>query len=116
MLCHLNDAYVGVASLRGINNSRGTFAGRWLLRPFGLHVPLQWPHGVPTPPEVDQLLGGTPPAEFLADRVRLVHSMQQFAASNMGGTAHPYFGPLTQWEWMRWGWLHVDHHLRQFSA
>ena len=21
----------------------------------------------------------------------------------------------TEWEWMRWGYLHADHHLRQFG-
>ena len=26
------------------------------------------------------------------------------------------FGPLTDAEWMRWGYLHMDHHLRQFST
>ena len=30
--------------------------------------------------------------------------------------AHPIFGPMTLRAWMRWGYLHVDHHLRQFSA
>ncbi len=116
MLCHLNDAYVGVSSLRGRNGSRGSIAGRWLLRPFALYAPLQWPRGVPTPPQVDQLIGGTPPGEFAQDKARLIRSLQHFAVTDMAGAAHPYFGPLTQWEWMRWGWLHADHHLRQFSA
>lgn len=118
MLCHLNDAYAGLLSLQraGAQDSNAPFAGRYLLRPFALHVPLRWPHGVPTPAEVDQLIGGTPPADFSKDRERVVGSMQQFASTDMDGTAHPIFGPLTQWEWMRWGWLHADHHLRQFSA
>jgi hypothetical protein len=28
---------------------------------------------------------------------------------------HPMFGDLTSWQWMRWGYLHTDHHLRQFG-
>jgi hypothetical protein len=29
---------------------------------------------------------------------------------------HPIFGELTDSERMRWGYLHMDHHLRQFGA
>jgi len=29
---------------------------------------------------------------------------------------HPIFGQMTEKEWMRWGYLHSDHHLRQFGA
>ena len=29
---------------------------------------------------------------------------------------HPIFGAMTDAEWMRWGYLHTDHHLRQFGA
>jgi hypothetical protein len=29
---------------------------------------------------------------------------------------HPIFGAMTEEEWMRWGYLHMDHHLRQFGA
>ena len=116
MLCHLNDAFVGVSSLRGPDNRLGLLTGRWILRPFALYMPLRWPHGVPTPPPIDQLVGGTPPADFAEDKARLIRSLNQFAATDMAGAVHPYFGPLSQWEWMRWGWLHADHHLRQFSA
>ncbi len=30
--------------------------------------------------------------------------------------SHPVFGELSEWEWMRWGYLHADHHLRQFGT
>jgi len=29
--------------------------------------------------------------------------------------AHPIFGRMSLWEWQRWGYLHTDHHLRQFG-
>jgi hypothetical protein len=25
------------------------------------------------------------------------------------------FGAMTRGDWLRWGWLHMDHHLRQFG-
>lgn len=120
MLCHLNDAYVGLLAMRAARSTSPPatvpWAGRYLLRPLALHVPLRWPKGVPTTPGVDQLIGGTPPQVFEEDKAKVVASMTQFAATPMDGTFHPIFGPLTQWEWMRWGWLHIDHHLRQFSS
>jgi len=32
------------------------------------------------------------------------------------GAAHPLFGRLTTAEWGRWGYRHMDHHLRQFGV
>jgi hypothetical protein len=28
---------------------------------------------------------------------------------------HPFFGSMQHADWMRWGYLHADHHLRQFN-
>jgi hypothetical protein len=28
---------------------------------------------------------------------------------------HPFFGPMSREDWLRWGYLHADHHLRQFG-
>lgn len=119
MLCHLNDAYAGMIGARRASATgadRSTWAGRNVMRLFALHVPLQWPRGVPTVPEADQLIGGTQPKVFEEDRARVLASMQAFATMDFDGFGHPIFGRMTQWEWMRWAWLHADHHLRQFSA
>jgi hypothetical protein len=32
------------------------------------------------------------------------------------GHAHSFFGRLSRTEWLRWGYLHMDHHLRQFGV
>ena len=32
------------------------------------------------------------------------------------GRRHPIFGSLSEAAWMRWGYLHMDHHLRQFGV
>jgi hypothetical protein len=29
---------------------------------------------------------------------------------------HPIFGALSARDWLRWGYLHADHHLRQFGV
>jgi hypothetical protein len=32
------------------------------------------------------------------------------------GLLQPLFGELTPYQWLRWGYLHADHHLRQFGV
>ena len=37
------------------------------------------------------------------------------AGASSYAPSHPMFGPMTPEDWMRWGYLHADHHLRQFG-
>lgn len=116
MICHLNDSYS--LAMNGKSASEQiTFLNRTLIRWLALRAPMPWPHGVPTRPEVDQFVGGTPPTSFALDKATLVTTMQKFASrpSTFPFNRHPIFGPLTHWEWMRWGYLHADHHFRQFG-
>ena len=77
---------------------------------------MNWPKGVPTIPEMDQRRGGgTLPADFTRDRTTLLDKLDQFASGMGPWPPHPIFGALSQDEWMRWGYLHTDHHLRQFG-
>jgi len=68
-------------------------------------------------PEADQQLGGTPPIEFASDMQNLVAMIQRFTNQNRDFKfgLHPLFAAMSEWEWMRWAYLHVDHHLRQFG-
>jgi hypothetical protein len=34
----------------------------------------------------------------------------------LDGKSHPIFGAMSAGDWLRWGYLHMDHHLRQFGA
>lgn len=36
-------------------------------------------------------------------------------AANLDGQVHPIFGRLSRAAWLRWAYLHMDHHLRQFG-
>lgn len=69
-------------------------------------------------PELDQQIGGTPPAGFEADMRELRQLIARFASqpTDCKWPAHPHFGPMSGMEWMRLGYLHADHHLRQFGA
>ncbi len=88
-----------------------------MIRFLALTLPLRWPKSVPTLPEVDQERGGTPPGEFRADVERLLAAMDDFIERlDEKSMEHPAFGRLSRGEWGRWGFRHVDHHLRQFGA
>ncbi len=116
MICHLNDSLHVAMGLRQASRAErpmGPFM-KWL----ALNMPFHWPKGVPTRPEIDQEKGGTAPAEFQADVRKLIALTKEFASTPRSFTfaAHPIFGNMTEPEWMRWGYLHTDHHLRQFGC
>ncbi len=116
MLCHLGDAF-NLALRDALPAAPASWAGRTIVRPLALHVPIRWMRNAPTVAQVQQGLGGTPPSDFLADRERVLAAIPLLLVEpDLAGHPHPIMGPLTHWEWMRWAWLHTDHHLRQFSA
>jgi hypothetical protein len=97
-------------------SSRSNVLSRTLVRWIALHTKLTWPQGVKTMPEMDQEIGGTKPVEFGRDRVELEARIEQFAQRTSDNLRpHPIFGKLSTAEWQRWGYLHMDHHLRQFG-
>ena len=118
MICHLNDAFRAVMGEREVSSACGLLE-RTVIRAIALHVPVRWPPGIATRPEIDQESGGTAPTEFARDVADLEALVGRFTERvRKGGTLHPHpiFGPLTRREWLRWAYLHTDHHLRQFGA
>jgi hypothetical protein len=117
MICHLSDAYRVALGEKPANPVKNRYNGP-LMRWLALWLPLPWPHGVPTVAECDAKVGGTPTAEFERDRGELLALLDRFAAQPnlVAQHAHPFFGLMTEKEWMRWGYLHADHHLRQFGG
>jgi len=115
-ICHLSDSYRSMMSPVPIS-STSTLYTRTFVRWFAIHSGLPWPHGVKTRPEVDQEIGGTRPVEFTRDRNELEALIERFAQrTGEHMQPHPMFGRLSTDEWQRWGYLHLDHHLRQFGA
>jgi hypothetical protein len=117
MVCHVTDALIvsmGEKPARPVNN----WFSRSLFKWAGLWFPTKWPHGVRTVPECEARAGGTAPAEMDADLKELREAFDRFTRLPRGYDlqAHPIFGPMNEKEWMRWGYLHMDHHLRQFRA
>jgi hypothetical protein len=117
MVCHLNDGFrmaTGEASV----TCAPSLAQRTLIKWMALHIPVRWPTGIRTVPEIDQHLGGTRPVDFAADVADLTRRVKQ-VASLCGVPAwppHPIFGKMSEAQWLRWSYLHADHHLRQFGV
>ena len=115
MICHLTDAFAYPLGERTVTPFKSLPIPTFLFKWIALSLPREWPRGIPTPPEVDQRIGGTPPTEFEVNRAALLTALDRFAATTAPLPRHPIFGVLTRKEWMRWGYLHTDHPLRQFS-
>lgn len=121
MICHLTDVFRGFMGERVGSGTapRVGIAGRTIVKWIGVWSPLPWPHGIRTSALVDAERGGTPPAEFARDVAELRAATDRFVAALpmvAAERAHLVFGPLSEWEWARWGWRHMNHHLTQFGA
>ena len=117
MVCHLTDSFRGVLGERAsAAPSRRVPRWRQLTVKFvALYLPVHWPHGMKTRPAVDQEAGGTPPGVFADDVAELTRACERFAADRRPRQPHYLFGDLSPAEWARWGYRHMDHHLRQFG-
>jgi len=116
MICHLTDAFVGSLAYGRDKPARpATLFGKTLMKWWALNLP--WPHGIRTAASADQERGGTPPTVFENDMARLRSAIDQFRAElpAMAGRSHYFFGPLSPEEWARWGYQHINHHLKQFG-
>lgn len=117
MICHLGDSFRMAMGQRTVSPASSVIQ-RSLIKWIALYSPLPWPAGILTRPEVDQEVGGTRPALFSADVAEVERLMEVFVstAECSHWPPHPIFGPMSRAAWLRWGYLHTDHHLRQFGV
>ena len=117
MICHLNDSFKSVIGERELKGDKSNLLTRTVVRWLALYAPLKWPHGVPTMAENDQERGGTPPEDFQRDLDGLVSMIERVTRTqrDFQWGRHPLFAEMSERDWLRWGYLHIDHHLRQFG-
>jgi len=60
---------------------------------------------------------GHQPVSFERDKQVVLHLLRQFGSRDPKAkeAMHPFFGPVTNEVWARMAYIHIDHHLRQFS-
>ena len=117
MICHVADACRMALGERTVSPAASRFE-RTALKWVALYLPLPWPPGVLTRPEIDQQFAGTAPGNFNADVQQVIVLLERIAARDPEAPwpAHPIFGRMSRRAWLRWAYLHTDHHLRQFGA
>jgi hypothetical protein len=114
MICHLADSFRRTLGDKLASN----LPPKKILKWAALWLPIPWPRGFKTRPEMDQEIGGTRPVEFESDRKELLSLMDRFTCETPEPKfcPHPVFGEMSRKELMRWAYLHMDHHLRQFEV
>ena len=117
MICHCADACRMARGEAKVAPVGGLWA-RTVIKGVALYAPMKWPSGIPTVQELDQRTAGTAPREFAGDRAELAALLQTIVAGpeRRPWPSHPIFGSMSESAWLRWAWLHMDHHLRQFGA
>jgi len=117
MVSHLSDSFRVVTGQKHVTHATSLLQ-RTIVKWIVLYLPLPWPAGIPTRPEIDQELGGTRPVNFAADVAQLEALVELVASQtrSFDWQLHPIFGRMSEAAWLRWAYLHMDHHLRQFGA
>lgn len=117
MICHLNDSFKAGTGEKQVSSVSNVLS-RTLVKWIALYLPIPWPRGVRTRPEMDQNRGGTRPVEFNRDLAELKAVIERFSQRqrDFQWHRHPLFDEMSERDWWRWGYLHVDHHLRQFGV
>ena len=115
MVCHLVDSYKVALAEKNASEATGLIQ-RTVLKWLALQAPIQWAKGFRTRPEIEQGKGGSVPVDFCQDLASLLSTVNRFCDGlPRPCVPHPIFGAMTVQDWMRWGYLHADHHLRQFG-
>jgi len=114
MICHLSDSLRAPLGEKCTSPSTSLFK-RTILKRLALWAPIRWPHNFKTRPEMDQDQGGTPPVEFVSDLVQFRSLFERFCTHQGEFAPHAMWGQMSKPERLRYAYLHIDHHLRQFG-
>jgi hypothetical protein len=117
MICHLRDSFLMMIGGKEVSDANSVLQ-RTVIKWIALYAPLAWPPGILTRPEIDQERMGTCPTDFASDAAALEALLEAAVsdASRFDRRVHPIFGRMSRAAWLRWAYLHTDHHLRQFGA
>jgi hypothetical protein len=114
MVCHVGAAYRLVLTEGEVERVRTPMPPA-MSKALALRTWGQWPKNLPTPPQFK--IGGDAmeTSDFASDHGALMEAFDRFCADPNLTKDHPFFATMDHSDWMRWGFLHADHHLRQFG-
>jgi hypothetical protein len=113
MVRHLRCAYEMALGDRTVEPLQGP--PPVLMKWMALRSGLRWPKNIQTMPELKHAIRERSETEFDVLVQAAVERMEEIVNGKRFAPTHPIFGPMTEKDWMRWGYLHADHHLRQFG-
>jgi hypothetical protein len=76
---------------------------------------LRWTKNLKTTPELVRAIEEGPGTDFQAAVGAAIERMEALTLEPNLAASHPMFGAMSSADWLRWGYLHADHHLRQFG-
>lgn len=86
-----------------------------LMKWVSLRSGLRWPKNIQTAPDLKRAILEHSKTDFHVLVHATIDKMETLAKGTRCAPTHPMFGPMSEKDWMRWGYLHADHHLRQFG-
>lgn len=87
-----------------------------VLKSRALWTSIPWHKNFETVPALKRGTAAMQVGSFEIDRADvLVAELQRFCGPEQVRVDHSLLGPMSFEDWMRWGYLHTDHHLRQFG-
>jgi hypothetical protein len=116
MIVHVTDPIREALTVRNTRDLSNFFF-RTIGKYFIMYT-LPWPKNLPTTPSYLPKKAGTPISNFKDDKDVLLKLLSNFSSieDNYNLGVHPLLGKLNRKEWGRMLYLHLDHHLKQFSA
>jgi hypothetical protein len=112
MVCHLADSFRFAVGQRPARAAPGLL-GRTVVKWIALYAPLAWPAGSAARRHGQGARGSRPPHFAELQALLEIVTVEE---TRLDGRLHPLFGRMSEAAWLRWGYLHADHHLRQFGA
>ncbi|HWE41142.1 MAG TPA: DUF1569 domain-containing protein [Gemmatimonadaceae bacterium] len=113
MLAHMVDAFrMGMGEIE-VRQRKIPIIGTWPFNVLFIRL-IGMPKNAPTVREIIQ----RPPLSIDAELRELESAMERFAAQHQRTEwpRHPAFGKLSRRSWGVLGYVHTDHHLRQFGV
>jgi hypothetical protein len=114
MLCHVRSSYEAILEKRQLTVLKKPPVPSRIIKYLALKDGAKWPPGVQTTRELVAGQPGVIAGEFTADRDSALAAMERFRL-NVVDHPHPFMGAMSKSDWLRWGYMHADHHLRQFG-
>ncbi|MGH9595281.1 MAG: hypothetical protein ACRD3K_00645, partial [Edaphobacter sp.] len=108
MARHLGCAYEVALGERTVDPVKGIppVAMKWA----ALRSGMRWPKNIQTVPELKRAIAEPTDDQFGELVEAAIAKMEELARGTHWAATHPMFGSMSAKDWMRWGYLHADHH------